>query len=162
MRQRICMLILFAIAPFLKCLSQIDHIRLLLGQSDSAVTNYLDSLRQLRANSNYKVEQASGDGDLILHCDFDVHGQSFYNCRYVYFYVHSFPDGVNMCYKQTVSGPIEFAPPQLNFVKSNFKVASANQWERNISKDYRAVAIFDTTNKGNPGYTLTYKLQSRN
>jgi hypothetical protein len=162
MRQRICLVVLFAMAPFLKCLSQIGHIRVLLGQSDSAVINYLDSLSHLRADSSYKVEKASSDGDLILHCDFDVNGQSFYNCRYVYFYVHSFPDGVNMCYKQSVSGPIEFAPSQLNFVKSNFKGVSTNQWEGNISRDYRIVATFETTNRDDPGYTLTYKLQSRN
>jgi hypothetical protein len=149
-------------APFLKCLSQIDHIRVLLGQSDSAVINYLDSLGHLKTGSNYKIEKASGDGDLILHCDFDVDGQSFYNCRYVYFYVHSFPDGVNMCYRQSVSGPIELAPSQLNFVKTNFKVVAANQWEENISRDYRVVATFETKDKDNPGYTLTYKLQSRN
>ena len=162
MGQRICLLILFAIVTFLKCLSQIDHIRVLLGKSDSAVINYLDSLTNLKANSNYKVEQTSGDGDLILHCDFDVNGQSFYNCRYVYFFIHSFPDGVNMCYKQSVSGPIQYAPSQLNFVQSNFKVASTNQWQGDISRDYRVVAILDTTNKDNPGFTLTYKLQSKN
>jgi hypothetical protein len=150
-------------APSLKCLSQVDHIGVLLGKSDSAVINYLDSLIHLRANSNYKVEKtASGDGDLILHCDFDANGQSFYNCRNVYFFVHSFPDGVNICYKQTVSGPIEYAPSQLSFVKSNYKTVSPNRWQGDVSRDYRIVATFDTTNKDNPGYTLSYKLQSKN
>ena len=163
MRYRIYLLIPFVMAPSLKCLSQIDHISVLLGQSDSAVINYLDSLSQLKANSNHKVERgASNDGDLIFHCDFDVNGQSFYNCRNVYFFVHSFPDGVKMCYKQTVSGPVEYAPSQLNFVKSSYKVISTNQWQHDISRDYRVVATFDTTGKDNPGYTLTYKLQSRN
>lgn len=163
MKQRICLIILLATAPFLKCLSQIDHIRVLLGQSDSAVINYLDSLTRLRADSNYKVEKnASGDGDLILHCDFDVNGQSFYNCRRVYFFVHSFPDGVTMCYKQSVSGSPEYASSQLNFVKSNFKVVSTNEWEEIISRAYLVVATLETTTKDNPGFTLTYKLQSRN
>ena len=163
MRCRNCLLILFAIAPFTKSLSQIDHVRVLIGQSDSTVINYLDSLTQLKTNPNPKVEKgASSDGDVILHCDFALNNQSFYNCRYVSFFVHKFPDGFEMCYKQTVSGSIEYAPSQLNYIKGNYNVISDNKWEGAYSRDYKIVATFERANSDNPAYNLTYELKSKN
>lgn len=162
MSYRISVLILFTLLTCSKCLSQIDHIRVLLGQSDSIVLNYLDSLNQLRTNSNYKVEKdASSDGDLILHCDFALNDQSFYNCRNVYFFLHRFPDGMVMCYNQNVSGPVEYAASQLNFVKDNYKTVSDNKWERDLSPHYKIAATLEKKDVDSSSYVLSYKLMSK-
>lgn len=156
------LLALIAIAASLPAYSQIDHIKIVLGQTDKQVTNYSDSLFSLKSNPYYKVDRSVTDyGDLMLITDFALADEAYYQCLTM-ITVFDRVQGVEYCVKQVIDGSVKYAQSNLAYIKDNFKFVSDGKWEKPFAGDFNAkiVATFkrDDTNPKYPTYVITYEL----
>jgi hypothetical protein len=140
--------------------SQIDNIKLLLGQSEYEVTKYLDSLNNLKTNPYYKVvKDVTKDGDLFLKNDFSIYDQTFYKCFSTNF-VFARVNGVDYCVKEWFLGESKYSISNLNFIKNNYIEISNAKWGLPINLPwYKGTAsIIATFEKIENDYVITYEL----
>jgi|SRR5690348_3178118 len=152
--------ILISILLFFTCyssFSQISHIELLIGRSDSDVTSYFDSLNSLKRNPYYKIKKGvSNYGDMILSVEYAIDDESYYTCSSIMTRFARLK-GEEFCDREYVMGSTEFATSNLDFIKDNFKFVSENNWEKILVPDhFKIVASFE---KQENSYLIKYELQ---
>jgi hypothetical protein len=143
---------------FYSSFSQINHIELLIGKLDSDVTSYFDSLNSLKSNPYYKIKRDVSDyGDMILKVEFALADGAYYTCSSI---ITRFVrlKGDEFCDRQYIMGSAEFAKPNLDFIKDNFKfVPEKDNWEKILIPDhFKVIATFE---KKEEFYTIRYELE---
>ena len=136
---------IFLFFIFYSSFCQLKHIELLIGQLDTHVISYFDSLNNLKSNPYYKIKKDVSDyGDMILSNEFSLSDESYYTCLSVTARFARIK-GVELCDRQYISGTSEFSKLNLDFIKDNFKfVSEKNNWERIIVPDhYKIIASFE-------------------
>ncbi len=140
-------------------LAQNKQIDILIGQTDSAVTNYFNDLIKLRPNPAYKIEKNfTKNGNLNLTLKFSLYDEEFFSCSEV---STSFAriNGKELCFVQFVSGEIKFAENYLSYIKDNFKKAGDGIWEKiNENEGFKIVATF--TKVGLDYFMLSFQLKA--
>jgi hypothetical protein len=143
--------------------SQVDHIQVLIGETETTVINYLDSLNRLKPNSHFKIEKDVTDfGDLMLHCDFPLNDENeeFFKCNTLIFVFKRLHPGEERCTTESVLGNATYAFSQLNYIKDNFKFVSDNTWEKNFSEQGKIVASFKKETQS-PFFGIEYELKEK-
>lgn len=155
--KKIFIFLLFFVSTNL-CFSQIDHIRVLIGKTESEVRHYLDSLNSLKSNPYYKIkENVSVNGNLYLECGYSIFDEEYYTCTFLLVGFQRF-SGTEVCTNQTISGSVEYAQSNLSFIKDNFKLVSAQRWENPFSSSnkFKMVATFERREGDYPVYVIDY------
>ena len=143
-----------------KCFTQIDHIRIMVGELEPAVINYLDSLNKLKTNKYYKIERdITNNGDLMLQCSYSIYDEDFYRCSDILLVFQRFSNGEEVCITQDVLGATKYAASQLNYIKDNFNLVAEGRWERNFLNKYKIVATFERKASEFPSYSIIYELK---
>lgn len=151
--------LLFALIA-LPAFSQVDHIDIKLGTSDTAVIKFLDSLNRLKPNRHFKIKKdVTVDGSLTIEGLFSPDDESYYGCQVVMF-IFLRSNGNEICMKQAIIGTSEYAQSNLNFVKDNFKYLAPGIWEKNTDSFllFKVKATFERKNTQPSTFTLTYEL----
>ncbi len=151
----VILLLLICISP---CFSQIDHLQILLGKTESQVRHYLDSLNSLKKNPYYKIEKdISQDGNLILKSGFSISDEQFYTCTSIWTFFNRI-QGTEICVNQRFLGGVEYAQSNLSFIKDNFEFVSEGRWQKPFgnSKKNKIVATFKRNDGEFPTYVIDY------
>ena len=136
-------------------------IRLLLGQKESYVTLYLDSLSRLNPVHKYYTERStSHDGDLMLSVDFDANEEIIFNCISI-IARFSRVDGEEICMSQMIIGSQTNASSNINFIKDHFRRVEEGKWEHPFSDKTKITVTYEKGEDGIfKGYTIYYSFKS--
>lgn len=146
------------------CFSQIDHIKVLIGHTDAEVSQYLDSLNSLKNDPYSKIKKdVTAGGDLVLENDFATDDESYYNCNFLGFIFARY-HGIEICVREFISGSVEYAESNLNYIQDNFIFISPNNWEFSYRITngvmFKTIATFKRFEGQYPTYTILYEAQS--
>jgi hypothetical protein len=138
--------------------SQVNHIKILLGETDQQVVHYFDSLGT--HDNVYKITRGvTTDGLLTLVCEFNLLDEKYYSCNAV-FTMFIRKDGIEFCVKQKITGTTEFAFTNLDYIKDNFKFISDRKWEKDSPlKGFKYVATFNADSTDSKFYSIDYNIE---
>jgi hypothetical protein len=143
------------------CYSQVDHIEMLIGKTDSEVTQYFDSLNSLKNNPYYKIKRdVTDNGDLMLSVEFALSDGGYYTCSSIMTRFERVK-GIEICVTQGIVGSTEFAQGNLSFIKDNFEVVSEGRWKKPYGHSNRLeiAATFGRKEGEYPNYVILYEVQ---
>lgn len=116
-------------AIFFNANGQISYIKIMIGDTESEVEKYMDSLFSLKHNSYYKIKRnLSQDGDLILTAEYALSDENFYTCSYLRT-IFKRVKGANYCVLQQLMGTDSYLIPNINYIKDTFKEMTDSKWE---------------------------------
>lgn len=144
------------------CFGQLDHMPLMVGNTDIEVIHYLDSLNKLKANPYYKViKDMTPDGELMLRAEYSLYDEEFYTCLYVRYDFMTVGVDKEICVGQMVMGHVEYAENNMRYVRQNFKNTSSGHWERPVKSGapYKITVDFERKEGQYPMYLLTYQVK---
>lgn len=145
-----------------KSFSQIGHIEVLVGKTESEVTKYFDSLNNLKRNPYYKIAKSvTDDGNLVFTNSFSLSDEIYYNCTGI---IAKFQRnaGQEYCAEQYILGGVKFAQANLSFIKDNFTFVSVNRWEKKYADDvpFKMVVTFERKDGDFPSFVICYYLEN--
>ncbi len=161
MMKKHSLLILFLIGFCFKCLSQVDHVSVLIGKTDTDVSNYLDSLNNTHPSSYYKIKRStSSDGNLTFQVDSYLGDETYWHFYAIIIFFKRI-NGIEICTTQMIMGSLEFAQYNLSYVKDNFHFVSENVWEKPwvLLPQFKILAKFIRRDGAYPGFTISYELE---
>ncbi len=134
---------------------QVDHIRMLILRSDSAVINYFDSLSLATEKKISITKTVDNLGNLMIVAKPHFDDISFYGCSMV---ITKFArqKGREYCVSQILSSDRYSILSNLNNVKDNYNQIADSFWNNKKDNDKSYVGVkFEVTDKSG-SCTLTY------
>lgn len=133
----------------------VDHIRVLIFRSDSAVINYFDSLSLATGKKISITKTVDNLGNLMIIATPRFDDISFYGCSMV---ITKFArqKGRELCLSQTLSSDRYTILSNLNYVKDNYNQIADSFWNDKKDNDKTYIGVkFEVKDKSG-SCTLTY------
>ena len=135
----------------IKFISNPNAPKILIGQQEKEVREYLNHLITLSSNPYTKVEKEFDEqGDIILKIEFSLKEAKYFNCNWIM----AFFSGT-LCIGHTIGFENEFAEENINLLKANFTKYSGNEWRKYIP-NVSSVFIQALLTKDDPFYNIQY------
>ena len=142
------------------CFSQVEHIKLLIGETESQVIKYFDSLNNLKRDQHYKTYKDLFGSAPFFKIEFALCDQKYYSCLAI-IAIFLKENGIVRCGYQRIVGDFQFEDQNLSFLKDNFDFVSDSLWEKpySLDKTRKIKATYEQKIIDNtPKYFITYIL----
>ena len=155
------LLIAILIVCGLKSFAQKQEVDILLGQDESDVRAYLDSLISLRPFSNYQIRKdVTVSGELVLKCEFSGTDQSLYGFIEIAAKFQRI-NGIEFCMSTFFYGSSEYAQNHLAYIKDEYKNIGEGKWQKNfVNNKYLVEVTFKRETHGKYSqFNIEYELE---
>jgi len=147
---------------YLSSFSQIGNVQVLIGKYDTYVKKYLDSLNSLKPNPYFEIKKDfTKNGDMVLIAKFPLSDQPIFGCYFIMVLFQRTPNGNQICTSEKISGEVQYADWNLNFIKDNFtRIPSETaKWEKPFGLTFKIIAEFERQDGNLPSYVITYSVK---
>lgn len=155
------LLVIICTFIYFSSFSQIGNVQVLIGKYDTYVKKYFDSLNSLKPNPYFKIKKDfSKNGEMVLIAEFATSDQPIFGCYFIMVLFQRTKDGNQICISEKISGEVQYADGNLNYIKDNFtRIPSETaKWEKPFGYDltFKIIAEFERRDGNYPSYVITY------